>query len=132
MSSAAPAEGQDPSAAYRTALDERRLVFQHCRQCAKAWLPPREECPHCWSPDWAWQEASGQASVVSYVIYHTAFDKRFADKLPYNVAIVELAEGPRMVTNLIDMPAGDVIGRSATLAFSERFDRELPCFRLDD
>lgn len=131
MSSAAP-EAQDPYAAYRAALDERRLVFQRCRQCAKAWLPPREECPHCWSPEWIWQEASGQAKVVSYVIYHTAFDKRFADKLPYNVAIVELAEGPRMVTNLVDMPAGDVIGRSATLTFAVRFDRELPSFRLDD
>ena len=123
-------EAQSPYMVYRAALEERRLTFQRCNSCSGAWLPPREECPHCWSTDWAWQEASGQATVISYVTYHTAFDKRFADRLPYNVAVVELAEGPRMVTNLTDMPTGDVIGRQAILSFEEDFDRQLPRFRL--
>jgi uncharacterized OB-fold protein len=86
------------------------MTFQRCAECGHAWLPTREECPKCWSPDWRREEASGEAKVVSWVVYHTAFDKRFAERLPYNVALVELAEGPRMITNLVEIPAGaDVI-----------------------
>lgn len=120
-----------PQEAHRAALDARRLTFQRCRSCAQAWLPAREECPKCWSADWAWEEASGTAEVVSWVVYHTAFDKRFTDRLPYNVAVVQLAEGPRMVTNLVDLPEGeDVIGQTVTLAFEEDLGRPLPRFKL--
>jgi uncharacterized OB-fold protein len=121
-----------PYETYRAALDARRLTFQRCRACSGAWLPPREDCPRCWSPDWGWEEASGKATVVSWVVYHTAFDKRFSDRLPYNVTLVELDEGPRMVTNLIDIPAGqDVVGRRAVLVFEEDFGRQLPRYRLE-
>lgn len=127
----AQAPAQTPAEAHREALDARRLTFQRCRSCNQAWLPAREECPKCWSSEWAWEDASGEAEVVSWVIYHTAFDKRFADRLPYNVAVVQLAEGPRMVTNLLELPEGeDVIGRKVTLAFEEDFGRPLPRFRL--
>lgn len=126
-------EAQGPYATYRDALDTRRLTFQRCRSCEGNWLPPREDCPHCWSPDWEWREASGLATVVSWVVYHTAFDKRFADRLPYNVALVDLEEGPRMVTNIIDLPDGqDVIGRRARLVFEEDHGRLLPRFKLED
>lgn len=126
------AEAQGPYAAYREALDAGRLTFQHCRSCSRSWLPPREDCPHCWSPDWEWREASGGATVVSWVVYHTAFDKRFADRLPYNVALVDLDEGPRMVTNIVDLPDGqDVIGRRARLVFQEDHGRLLPRFALE-
>lgn len=132
--SAARQEAQAPDAPYdqyRAQLEAGRLTFQRCRSCGDAWLPPREDCPKCWSPDWDWQEASGRATVVSWVVYHTAFDKRFADRLPYNVALVDLDEGPRMITNLIDLPPGeDVIGRRAELVFEEDHGRQLPRFRL--
>lgn len=120
-----------PQEAYRQALDAKRLMFQRCGACGNAWLPPREECPKCWSGQWEWQEAEGRATVVSWVVYHVAFDQRFKDRLPYNVALVELSEGPRMITNLIDMPDGeDVIGRSVALAFEEDQGRLLPRYRL--
>lgn len=125
-------EAQDAYATYRDALEARRLTFQCCRSCGRSWLPPREECPHCWSADWEWREASGRATVVSWVVYHTAFDKRFADRLPYNVALVDLDEGPRMVTNIVDLPGGqDVIGKPVRLVFEEDHGRLLPRFRLD-
>jgi uncharacterized OB-fold protein len=121
-----------PYDTYRAGLDAGRLRFQRCRACGEAWLPPREDCPHCWSPEWEWVEAGGRATVVSWVVYHTAFDKRFSDRLPYNVAVVELDEGPRMITNLIDIHADeDVIGRKAVLAFEEDLGRLLPRYRLD-
>lgn len=126
-------ETMSPADTHRAALDQRRLTFQRCGTCGNAWLPPREECPKCWSPDWAFEEASGKASVVSWVVYHTAFDARFKDRVPYNVAIVELAEGPRMITNLVEpLPEGDLVGRAVTLEFQDDFDRPLPRFRLAD
>ena len=134
MSGATEIKGASmPYDTYRAGLDDRRLTFQRCRSCSHAWLPPREDCPNCWSSDWEWEAASGKATVVSWVIYHTAFDKRFADKLPYNVALVDLDEGPRMITNLTNLPADeDVIGRRATLVFEQEHGRQLPRFRLAD
>lgn len=48
--------------------------------------------------------ASGRGRLVSWVVYHTAYHDWFADRLPYNVAIVELEEGPRLITNLVEEP----------------------------
>src|SRR5690606_519147 len=119
---------------YWAALDEGRLTFQCCDDCGNKWLPPRSECPRCWSPQWQWLEATGRAEVVSWVVYHTAFDKRFKDRLPYNVAVVQLHEGPRMITNLVDLPddAVGLIGRPVELVIQRDLDRALPRFRLAD
>jgi uncharacterized OB-fold protein len=91
---------------YWAALDEGRHVFQRCAACGHAWLPPRAECPNCLRAEWSWEEASGAARLISWVVYHTAFHPAFKDRLPYNVAVVELREGPRLISNIcgIDDP----------------------------
>jgi uncharacterized OB-fold protein len=112
------------SAPYWRALDEGRLVFQRCGACAHAWLPARTECPRCLAPDPRWETASGKGRLVSWVVYHHAYHPYFADRLPYNVAVVELAEGPRLTTNIvhgaaklaIDMPVRLVIEHEAGVA----------------
>ena len=86
---------------YWDALRQGRLTFQHCRTCGNNWLPARGECPKCLEGDWLWREASGNATLISWVVFHRAFHPAFADRLPYNVAVVELAEGPRLITNII-------------------------------
>jgi len=90
------------TAPYWHALDEGRLVFQRCDGCAHAWLPPRTECPRCGSRAWQWTQASGAATLVSWVVYHHAYHDWFATRLPYTVAVVALAEGPRLVSNIVD------------------------------
>jgi uncharacterized OB-fold protein len=87
--------------AYQQALVDGRLIFQRCSVCRNAWLPPRDECPRCLADQWAWEEASGRATLVSWVTYHTAYHPFFADKLPYLVAVIELEEGPRLISNLV-------------------------------
>jgi uncharacterized OB-fold protein len=77
------------------------VEFQRCRACGRAWLPAREACPECLSPAWDREVSSGSGRLVSWVVYHTAFDPSVADRLPYNVAVVELDEGPRLITNLV-------------------------------
>ncbi len=86
-------------------LKEGRLTFQRCKHCGNAWLPVRSECPRCLEADWAWENASGAARLISWVVYHRAFHEAFADRVPYTVAVVELTEGPRMTSNIIG--AGD-------------------------
>ena len=127
----AGAQPQNPQEAYRAALEVHQLTFQCCTSCGYKWLPPRTECQQCWSDDYEWIEASGIATVVSWVNFHLAFDPRFKDRTPYNVALVELDEGPRMITNLIKIPAtSEVIGRRVTLLFEEDLGRQLPRFQL--
>ena len=87
------------NAPYWAALRERRLTFQRCVN-GHRWLPPRAACPHCLSTDLGWVDAAGTGRLVSWVVYRVAFHEAFRDRLPYNVAIVELDEGPRMITNI--------------------------------
>ena len=86
---------------YWDALQSGRLTFQHCLRCANSWLPPRGECPRCLENDWGWREATGKATLISWVVYHRAFHPAFAHRLPYNVAVVQLEEGPRLITNIV-------------------------------
>lgn len=110
---------------YWDALDQGHLVFQRC-DCGNAWLPARRHCPSCLQPTVRWERASGRARLVSWVVYHTAYHEAFASRLPYNVALVELVEGPRLITNMVDDPAaltGDApvvlqIEREGTLALA--------------
>ena len=89
------------TAPYWDGLAEGELRFQRCRTCRNAWLPPREECPRCWDAQWDFEASAGSGTLVSWVVYHKAYHPYFQDKLPYNVAVVELAEGPRLLTNVV-------------------------------
>lgn len=82
------------------AAREGKLAVQRCRHCDHAFLPGREECPQCLSADIAWEYSSGGAKLISWVVYHRAFHPAFADRIPYAVAVVELNEGPRMISNI--------------------------------
>ncbi len=82
------------------ALRRGRIAFQACT-CGHRWLPAREACPRCLGTDHRWEDGSGRAAVVSWVVYHTAHHDAFKDRVPYNVAIVELEEGPRLITNVL-------------------------------
>lgn len=85
---------------YWEALAQGRLMFQRC-DCGHAWLPARGECPQCLSDKVHWENAAGTGKLISWVVYHMAYSDAFKDKLPYNVAVVELDEGPRLITNML-------------------------------
>lgn len=78
------------------------LRLQSCDDCAKAYFPPRPFCPSCGSRNVTVQKASGKATLYSYVINHRPRPD-FGDE-PHSIAVVELAEGPRMMTNIVDCP----------------------------
>lgn len=121
------------TAPYWRALSEGRLDFQHCRSCGHGWLPGRHQCPACLSSDTAWKPASGKGRIVSWVVYHTAYAPHLAERVPYNVAVVELAEGPRLITNIVDQAdaSGLSLDAPVELAIETDFGRALPRFRLE-
>lgn len=111
------------------AAKEKRLVIQRCASCKTLRHPPGPCCPECRSFDWDTVEASGRATLYSHVVAHhprhPAFD------YPLVVAVVELEEGTRLITNLVGVEPGAVrIGMPLTLAWLEA-DPELtlPVFR---
>lgn len=121
-----------PETAFWQEVEAGRLTFQRCNVCGHAWLPERQVCPNCWSPDSAREAASGKAKVVSWVVYRIAYHEAFKEKLPYNVAIVELDEGPRMVSNLVNLDGwdGPVADQPCELTIEEDLGRRIPRFRL--
>lgn len=77
------------------------LRLQRCDACAKTYFPPRPFCPACGSRKVSVFRASGRGRLFSYVIHHRAVP---GFTPPYAIAVVELAEGPRMMTNIVDCP----------------------------
>jgi uncharacterized OB-fold protein len=77
------------------------LRLQRCEACSHTYFPPRPFCPKCASRDVAVVKASGRAKLFSYVIHHRP-TPGFTP--PYAIAVVELDEGPRMMTNIVDCP----------------------------
>lgn len=122
----------DVSRPYWEGLAKGTLSFQCCLSCGTNWLPPRSTCPACLGDRTAWTEASGTGHVVSWVIYHHAYANHLKDKVPYNVTIIELDEGPRLLTNVTDSDAGTrlTVGARVTLAIEEEEGVALARFRL--
>lgn len=78
-----------------------KLLLQQCAACQHTYFPPRPFCPGCSSQEVRTIEASGQATLYSYVISHRSAP---GFQPPYAIAVVSLPEGPRMMTNIIDCP----------------------------
>lgn len=104
---------------YWSGLDEGELRYQRCGSCGNAWLPAREECPRCLEDQVTWEPSAGRGRVISWVVYHQAVHPSFADRIPYNVAVVELDEGPRLITN-IKAPADDLTIEQRVVVVIER------------
>jgi uncharacterized OB-fold protein len=111
------------TAPYWDAARERRLVVQECRSCRRVWHPPLPRCPHCHAADPGWRPLSGDGTVYTYTVVRHPTHFAFAGKIPYVLAIVELAEGPRLVTALVGTEPGAVrVGLPVHVVFREAAD----------
>jgi uncharacterized OB-fold protein len=98
----------EASAPYFEGAAAGRLMLMRCRACGTHRYPSRERCDACWSTDTEWVQASGRATLHSWVLFHQVYHPAFADRVPYNVAVVELAEGPRITTNIVGCANADL------------------------
>ncbi len=111
------------------AAQQQRLVIQRCTDCAELRHPPAPSCPSCQSFAWGVQEAAGTATLHSFVVNHHPRHPGF--EYPLVVALVDLTEGTRLVTNLVGVAPDDVrIGMPLTLEWVQHSeDMTLPAFR---
>lgn len=93
---------------YWAAAREGRLVLQECGGCGRVRHPPLPACPDCHGTDLGWREAAGDGTVYSATIVRHPTHVALADRVPYVIALVELAEGPRLVTGITGCPPEDV------------------------
>ena len=96
------------SVPYWEAAKQHRLEIPHCDSCDGWWFPPSRTCPHCLSANVGFKRASGRGKVFSFVMYDRVYHPSFVEEVPYVVALVELEEGPRMISNIVGVPPEDV------------------------
>jgi uncharacterized OB-fold protein len=127
-------ESADAAHPYREGLSQGELRYQHCRTCDHNWLPARPACPSCLGRDVEWLASSGRGRVISWIVYHRAYADHLVDRIPYDVTAVELEEGPRVLTNVIDSDAGKrlSVGLPVTLAIEEEAGVMLARFRIGE
>ncbi|MFB7505498.1 Zn-ribbon domain-containing OB-fold protein [Streptomyces broussonetiae] len=93
---------------YWEAAAGGRLLIRRCAACGRAHHYPREFCPYCWSEDVTWEEASGRAVLYTWSTVHRNDLPPFGERTPYVAAVVDLAEGPRMMTEIVHCADGDL------------------------
>jgi uncharacterized protein len=94
---------------FWTAIQARRFVMPKCDACGTVSFPPTVACGNCAKTNFTWTEMSGRGKVYSFVVYHRVYHPAFKDKVPYVVAVVDLDEGPRIISNIVGMPIDDVV-----------------------
>ena len=95
------------SAEYWQAAHDGRLLVQRCTACGNAQLYPRDRCRRCRGAV-EWVEASGRGTVYSFTVIRQNYARPFRDQIPYVVALVDLEEGPRCMTNIVGCAPEDV------------------------
>lgn len=124
-------EADDFTRPFWEAAGDGRLLIRRCRACAKAHHYPREFCPHCWSEDVEWEGASGRATLYTWSVVHRNDLPPFGARVPYTAAVVGLAEGPRMMTEIVECPEdGLSVGMELEVTFRRENDEAaVPVFR---
>lgn len=86
---------------YWDSVKAHAMQLQKCGDCGKFVFYPRAVCPHCFSRDLKWTPVSGKGKIYGFTISHQKVIQSFASEVPYVIALVELEEGARMMTNLV-------------------------------
>ncbi|MDQ0934642.1 Zn-ribbon domain-containing OB-fold protein [Streptomyces turgidiscabies] len=119
---------------YWDAAAEGRLLVRRCGGCGRAHHYPREFCPHCWSEDVTWETASGLATLYTWSVVHRNDLPPFGERTPYVAAVVDLDEGPRMMTEVVTEVVTDVVdgvggGLRVGMELEVAFREGVPIFR---
>jgi len=108
-----------------------KLLIQTCGDCDAKIFFPRKQCPECWSENLDWVEASGKATIYAFSVTYEGVEAVFQEDLPIVLAWVDLPEGIRMQTNIVDCdPDSVAIGQEVEVVFKTVTDEiTLPYFK---
>jgi uncharacterized OB-fold protein len=111
---------------------QNKLTLPRCTSCDHVFFPPGPVCPKCLSDQLEWQEVSGRGEVKSWVVFHQLYYKGFADELPYNVALIQLEEGPHLMSNIVGIDNADIrSGMKVEVVFEKATDEiTIPKFKV--
>ena len=115
--------------AFWDACAAGELRMQRCITCGHLRYPISTVCPECLSEDAAWELLSGRGTVVSFCIFRHAYNEAWRDRLPYNVALIQLEEGPRMLSNVHGVSPDEIrVGLEVKVAFEVEQGFSIPVF----
>ena len=125
-----PAVGPD-MAPFFDAARRHELVVQRCASCGTRRFPARAICSHCLSREATWVRTAGRGRIFSFAVMHQANHPGFAAEVPYAVVVIELDEGVRLLSNLVDCPLAAIrIGLPVEVVFDDvTAEVTLPKFR---
>jgi uncharacterized OB-fold protein len=109
------------------AAKRHELVMPRCKTCDQLFFYPRSECPRCLGSDLEWVGVSGRGRLHSFTIINQPVNAAFRDDVPYVYAVVQLIEGPRMISNLVEC---DVESISVDMPVEAVFDDVTPEWTL--
>jgi len=110
--------------------EQQELVVRFCIDCARHYHYPRRRCPTCLGESTEWREVSGRGQIYSFTVVHQAPGKAFRDRVPFVLALVDLDEGVRLMTNIESDPASVEIGARVSIDWREDGGMKLPVFVL--
>ncbi len=111
------------TAAYWEGCRKHQLLIQRCTQCGRYQFYPRIVCTACMSDGIDWVQASGHGRVLSFTVIHRAVSAAYKADVPYVLALIELDEGPTMMSNVVEIDAESVvIGLPVEVVFEEWSD----------
>jgi uncharacterized OB-fold protein len=107
------------------------LALQQCSACGHIRHPINHICPACLSDKYEWKVLSGRGTVHSSIVFHQVYNPVFAKDIPYNVSLVQLEEGPRMMSNVVGVAPSEVkVGDEVDAVFDAVTDDiSIPRFR---
>jgi uncharacterized OB-fold protein len=120
----------DPAAPFFEAADRGVLLIRACRSCETSLGPDTRFCSECLAEELDWREASGRGTLFTFGVMHQKMPG-FEDRVPYPIAVVELEEGPRIYSTVVDCDLSDLeVGMPLVVTFeSQAGEPPIPRFR---
>jgi uncharacterized protein len=119
---------------YWQELNNENFIYQKCDDCQTSIFYPRVVCPECMSESLSWHSASGKGKIYSFTVVYRTGDPRFKAETPYVVGLVDLAEGIRVMGNIIGWndPEALLVDEKVTIEYKKISEEyTLPVFRID-
>ncbi len=111
------------SRAFWEGCRHQQLLIQRCQHCAQHQFYPRSMCTKCMRTDLEWVSSSGRGTIRSFTVIRHPVSKAYADEVPYVIALIQLEEGPTMMSSLLACePEGVAIGMPVEVVFEQWSD----------